>query len=742
MQPAKPITKKLRLASCALITTSLLSLNINAALECHRDQLVPTSKQNHSNASSLDRIDIYAGQVEGTQQIFTLSDNVEVSYQGQTIKTDIAEYNRETGQFTAPNTVSLESKAGKIEGLKGEFDLTERSATFSDAEFLLSDGSRGSASSMNFQESGQQKFEGVVYSGCPKDSTGWELIAPEIVLDQDSQRGYAKNVKLEFGNVPLFYLPYFSFPLNNQRKSGFLMPSFDSSDKSGFELGVPYYWNIAPHLDATFTPTFLTERGLQLQNEFRHLLPYSQGSVNLDFMFNDEKTGNGRHYLNIQDQLTSGDNWDFSLDLADVSDNNYFIDFGGSLASSAISNLNRSFSANYYGSFWRFSGLIQDYQVLDPRIMLNQEPYRRLPQLNFDLDYTLFEARSNESNFRQNLSLIASTELVNFSRDTGVEGVRVNLYPQIEHVLSTSALSLTTNLGIQHTRYELDANGQTLVTNSPSRTLPILNLDARLNLERPKAHRFLPDIVQPRAQYTYIPYRAQQDLPVFDTGLPDTTQNQLFNPERFSGIDRVGDTNQLALGLSSWLIGDQGSEKQLSANLGQIYYFDDRQVGLSNDFIQDASTSEIIAEAFWQPNSRLGIRSGLSWDPDLDTAFKRELGLSYRPSERKMLNLGYRFVAGGVDQTDIALRYPINKRMNFVGRWNYDRLNKTTLDRYWGVEYDTCCWSIRAISRKYLTDRSGNSDTTFLLQLELKGLSSVGARADRLLEDNIFIEQP
>jgi len=706
------MTKKDQLATSTILSLVFLTTSNFAALECNRDQLKTQNKQTLASTQESERVNIYADSVEGTQDLFTLTENVEVSYQGQKIKTDIAEYNRATGQFTAPNMVSLESKAGSIQGLEGEFNLTERTATFTDAEFLLTDGSRGSAESLNFQETGQQTLKGVVYSGCPKDSTGWELIAPEIVLDQDSQRGYARNVKLEFGNIPLFYLPYFSFPLNNERKSGLLMPSFDTSDKNGFELGIPYYWNIAPNLDATFTPTFLTERGLQIQNEFRHLLPFSQGNVNLDFM------------------------------LADVSDSDYFIDFGGSLSSSAISNLNRSFTANYFGNFWQFSGIIQDYQVIDPRIGIAQEPYRRLPQLNFDIDYPLFETVSNKNNFRQSLRLLTTTELVNFDRNNGVEGVRANIYPQIEHQFSTAALTLTSNLGIQHTRYELDANNIVLTNKAPSRTLPILNVDARLNLERSRAHRFLPDIVQPRAQYTYIPYRSQQDLPIFDTNLPDITQEQLFNPERFSGIDRIGDTEQLALGLSSWLIGSKDSENQLSANIGQIFYFDNRRVGLTEDFEQDSDTSEIIAEAMWQPNSRLGIRSGLSWDPDLNSSIKREIGFSYRPSEKKMLNLGYRFVDGSVDQTDIALRYPINRRMNFVGRWNYDRLNKSTLDRYWGLEYDTCCWSIRAISRQYLTDRSGNSDTAFLLQLELKGLSSVGARADKLFEDNIFIDQP
>jgi len=240
-------------------------------------------------------------------------------------------------------------------------------------------------------------------------------------------------------------------------------------------------------------------------------------------------------------------------------------------------------------------------------------------------------------------------------------------------------------------------------------------------------------------QYTYIPFRAQDNLPIFDTDLPDITQNQLFSPWRFSGLDRIGDTHQVALGISSRLLGGENSQT-LSFDLGQILFFDERKVSLNPQNTAANNSSLLVGEVFWRLNKRLALRSGLSWDANDNNHAKRNLAFSYRPDERRLLNLGYRSVRDRLDQTDLAFRYPINERFNLVGRWNYDRLNSTTLDRYWGLEYDTCCWGIRAISRRYISDRDGNSDNAFLLQLELKGLSSVGARADLLLKDSIFTD--
>jgi LPS-assembly protein len=167
-------------------------------------------------------------------------------------------------------------------------------------------------------------------------------------------------------------------------------------------------------------------------------------------------------------------------------------------------------------------------------------------------------------------------------------------------------------------------------------------------------------------------------------------------------------------------------------------FLENRKVKLNETDPSENSSSLLVGEAFWRLNQKWSIQSGLSWDSENNNHEKRNFAFSYRPEERKLLNMGYRSVRGSVDQTDLAFRYPVNQRINVVGRWNYDRLNGVTLDRYWGLEYDTCCWGVRAISRRYISDREGNSDNAFLLQLELKGLSSVGARADRLLQESIF----
>ncbi len=705
---------------------SLLSLSSNLGSECPAPSLsTQVTKQTEADS---DKVSIYAKEVDGTKNIFSLKKNVELEYRGQVIKTDIAEYDADEGVFTTPNEVSLSSAQGEITGLTADFDLQARTANFKNAEFTFNDGTRGSADELDFTETGQQSLTNVIFSSCPKNHTGWQLVAPKIVLDQEESRGYAKNMRLEFANVPILYLPYFTFPLNNQRKSGFLIPNISTSDKSGLEISIPYYWNFRENMDITATPLYLTDRGVQFQNEFRHLSNFSNSSLNYDILFKDSKRNATRSYLNFDNRLEFGENWDINVDISDVSDEDYFIDFGGSLTNTAITNLNREIAISYFGERWTTQAVFQDYQVLSPSINNFQEPYQRLPQITSNASWSNLGF--------DGLKLNLETELAYFRRKAGIQGLRASAYPQLEHSWSNNALSITSSAGLNLTQYSLE-NVALADKNSPSRSLPIFNVDARLFLEREVAGGLLPQTLEPRIQYTYIPFRDQSNLPIFDTALPDLTQNQLFSPWRFSGLDRIGDTHQIALGLSSRLLGN-ASGQSLRFDLGQIYYLSDRKVSLSSTQIDEQASSLLVGEGFWRINDKWSLQSGLSWNSESNQHAKRNFAFSYTPNERTLINMGYRSVAGSLDQTDIALKYPINDRINLVGRLNYDRLNSVTLDRYWGLEYDTCCWSIRTISRRYISDREGNSDNAFLIQLELKGLSSVGARADKLLQQNIF----
>ncbi len=705
---------------------SLLSLSSNLGSECPAPSLsTQVTKQTEADS---DKVSIYAKEVDGTKNIFSLKKDVELEYRGQVIKTDIAEYDADEGVFTTPNEVSLSSAQGEITGLTADFDLQARTANFKNAEFTFNDGTRGSADELDFTETGQQSLTNVIFSSCPKDHTGWQLIAPKIVLDQEESRGYAKNMRLEFANVPILYLPYFTFPLNNQRKSGFLIPNISTSDKSGLEISIPYYWNLRDNMDLTATPLYLTDRGVQFQNEFRHLSNFSNSRINYDILFKDSKRNATRSYLNFDNRLEFGENWDINVDISDVSDEDYFIDFGGSLTNTAITNLNREIAINYFGERWTTQAVFQDYQVLSPSINNFQEPYQRLPQITSNASWSNLGF--------DGLKLNLETELTYFRRKAGIQGLRASAYPQLEHSWSNNALSVTSSAGLNLTQYSLENVAQA-DKNSPSRSLPIFNVDARLFLEREVAGGLLPQTLEPRIQYTYIPFRDQSNLPIFDTALPDLTQNQLFSPWRFSGLDRIGDTHQIALGLSSRLLGN-ASGQSLRFDLGQIYYLSDRKVSLSSTQIDEQASSLLVGEGFWRINDKWSLQSGLSWNSESNQHAKRNFAFSYTPNDRTLINMGYRSVAGSLDQTDIALKYPINDRINLVGRLNYDRLNSVTLDRYWGLEYDTCCWSIRTISRRYISDREGNSDNAFLIQLELKGLSSVGARADKLLQQNIF----
>jgi len=397
------------LKRCLLLAAFVSVIGLDAS-ECAISDNKSLTHQtaNTKDTSATEKISFFAEEVVGTRQKLSLKTDVEMRYQGQTIRTDIAEYDASTGTLTTPNKVSLSSEQGAITGLTADFDLVEQTANFKNAEFEFSDGTRGSAGELDLSANGVQNLKQVRFSGCPKDHTGWELIAPDISLDQNKQRGYARKMRLEFANVLLLYLPYFSFPLNNQRKSGFLMPNIGTSNKSGLEMSIPYYWNIRPNLDATLTPRWLTDRGLQLENEFRHLLPYSNGIAKFDILFNDKKRSSSRHSLNILNRLEFGQNWDLDIDISDVSDNNYFVDFGGNLNKTAITNLNRELNLSYYGKVWNIQGLIQDYQVIDPRISNFNEPYQRLPQITTQASWP--------QSWLAGLSVDLDTELVNFRR--------------------------------------------------------------------------------------------------------------------------------------------------------------------------------------------------------------------------------------------------------------------------------------------------------------------------------------
>lgn len=603
---------------------------------------------------------------------------------------------------------------------------------FTGAEFSLgSNNSRGAADNVLINDRGELQLGDVSYTTCPPGSDDWELEADDIKLDTREGVGTAHNIKLRFQGVPILYSPYLSFPIGDARKSGILTPEFGSAGRSGNEIRVPFYWNIAPNYDATITPRRLSDRGLQLQSKFRYLTEKSDGVVDAQYLGDDDIVDRKRQLVSLQHRTLFGRMWRNQIDYTEVSDDQYFEDLGGSLSAASQTHLNRSIRFDWYSDTISFFGQVQEYQTLDDAILAVDEPYRRLPQVLF---------RGYWPDKVLGLAVGFESEFVDFDRDVGVTGWRANLVPIVELPIEGTGWFVNSAVAWDHTRYEL-SDTQPGAESDPTRTLPISSIDAGLVLERSlngstSGRRI--QTLEPRMLYVHIPFRDQDALPVFDTITPDLNLVQLFKKNRFLGVDRIGDTDQVSLGVTSRILDVASGKELVTATIGQTRYLSDRQVTLPGVSPTDLETSDYIAEVRFLLYENLNFDFGHQWGTGDSGTTRSEARLQYRPSMNKILNLAYRFRRDSLEQGDLSWSWPIGTQWNFVGRYNFSFRDHETLEQFFGLEYESCCWGLRLISRRHISTRDGTRDSSFGLQLVLKGMSSIGTAADKLLERGIL----
>jgi len=333
-----------------------------------------------------------------------------------------------------------------------EFAYDSGRIRFEGAEFEVgADNARGAASILEISQDGRLRLAEVGYTTCPPESNDWIIEAGEIELDSKSGVGIARSVRLRFQGVPILYSPYLSFPITDARKSGILTPEIGSTGRSGNELSVPYYWNIAENYDATITPRLLTERGLLIGTEFRYLFANSDGILELEYLPDDTQIDDSRHQLRFEHETLFRNGWRNHVDLRDVSDDQYFEDLGGSLSLSSITHLNRSIAFDFLGENWSLLGRAQDYQTIDSAIVPEDEPYQRLPQLY---------ARGYWPDNVMGLTYALDTELVYFDRDVGVTGWRFNAAPQVTLPVEKPGWFVTPALTTCRTRWRARTNNR------------------------------------------------------------------------------------------------------------------------------------------------------------------------------------------------------------------------------------------------------------------------------------------
>ena len=640
---------------------------------------------------------------------------------------EAARYDPEQRALFLEGGVRYEDTGTQIHSDLAEFGYGTGRIRFEGANFSLgSSNARGAAEALEINENGTLSLDGVEYTTCPPGSEDWLLHGKSIVLDTREGVGTAKGMKLQFKGVPILYLPYISFPIGDARKSGLLTPEIGSSGRSGNEIRLPYYWNIAPNYDATITPRLLTSRGLQLETSFRYLTRRNEGSITADYLPDDNIVDQARHQLRFGHRTLWDNGWRNRINFREVSDSQYFEDLGGSLSMSSITHLNRHVSFDYYSEHLSFFAQAQDYQTIDDAILSTDEPYRRLPQV-------LVNAHWPASFFKLGLD----SELVNFDRDTGVTGWRFNATPSVEIPITRPGWFFTPAIALDYTQYDLN-NTLPGEATDPTRTVPVTSVDTGLVLERTMSSAGRIQTIEPRLLYVNIPYRDQDGLPVFDTIAPDINLVQLYRKNRFLGADRIGDTEQVSLGVTTRVLDLDTGREMMTATIGQTRYFGDRDVALPGMPVSTFEKSDYIAQVRFGLFENVNFDLGHQWGTGADGTTKSEARLQYLPANNKILNLAYRFRRDSLEQGDLSWSWPMGTRWNFVGRYNFSFRDEEVLEQFFGLEYESCCWGLRLVSRRHISTRDGTRDSSFGLQLVLKGMTSVGTAADKLLERGIL----
>jgi LPS-assembly protein len=649
---------------------------------------------------------------------------VKVRQGDRTLLANEAHYDSATQAFDVSGDVSFRSPGMRLAGESAVWNA-DGGGRFVKAEFELpARPARGHAESIVLAPDGKLELGRVEYTACPAGRPDWLLRARRIDIDQAAQQGVGRSVELDFKGVPILYLPIISFPVGDARKSGFLFPSFGTSNRNGFEFGVPYYWNLAPNYDATLTPGYLSKRGATLGTELRFLTEGSRGEFLSDWVPSDASAQRDRSYLRFTERSDLTARLRFDTNLAQASDSNYFSDFGLGPEGTSVTYLQRVARLTYLDAHWRAIGLVEQFQTIDQTVAAADRPYTRAPQLQVRGRWTEGSGPGFE----------VGAEAVDFVRDTGVEGLRYGLAPMASYAWRTPGAYFVPALGYRALAYTL-RNAPAGVDDAPSVSAPVATLDTGLTFERDAGHRI--QTLEPRVVYTYIPYRDQSALPVFDTGLPDLNLIQLFRTERYVGGDRIGDANQLAMGATTRLVDTDSGRQLLSATLGQIYYFTPPRVALPDQPVPAANSSDLVGQLDVTAYRHWNVQVGEEWNPHTRDSVLSEVRVQYHPAGNEVANVGYRFRRGLLEQVEGSFAWPVADAWNLYARHVYSLRDHAALDSFAGVEYQACCWRVRLVGRRYVNSFAGTRDTSISLQLELNGLSSVGERAGAFLERSI-----
>lgn len=688
-----------------------------------------------TEAVDLDVINLEADMAAASpDRVFTLSGDATIRYGMHRLQASDITFRQKTGEVEASGGIRFAGPEIVVSGDSALLQTGQERGELKQLTYALPrQHARGGAELLSLEGAYRQHLEKAFYTTCSPGNRDWLLSAREVELDQAEGTGVARDAKVTFKGVPILYTPYISFPLDDRRKTGLLLPKVGTTEKTGVDISLPWYWNIAPNRDATITPRLMSDRGIMLGGEFRYLTHSSRGSINAEYLpSDDEFGGEDRSLVTLRHHGYLTERLEASILASDVSDETYFEDLGTDLVQTSQTSLERTARTTYHGQSWRLGLVVQDFQNLDVTLAPEDRPYRQLPQVVFDYfpDQRLLGIKAE---------LLAEFNHFSHSDNSVVKGSRLDLQPRFSLPVQHAGWYVEPAVGVRHTAYTLDntAPGQ---DTDPARTTPVASLDAGIFFERSGSFRSRPYIqtLEPRLFYLYVTEEDQQDLPVFDTGNYDFNFWTLFRENRFNGPDRMGDANQLALALTTRILNPDNGQQLLSASLGSLLYFRDRTVTLPGENVDLDNSSDLIGELDLSLTRFWSVRAEVLWNPHDSHTERSNYRLQYRRGPRQLVNLGYRFRDGIQEQADVSFLWPLYRHWHAVGRWYVDLDSNETIEALAGLGYEHCCWGLQLLGRSYINSEGSDRTTAIFLQLELKGLGKLGTSVDGALERGIL----
>ncbi|GHC16417.1 LPS-assembly protein LptD [Kushneria pakistanensis] len=658
-----------------------------------------------------------------------------------------------------------------VRGDQGQVALNSDAAEIDQAHYVAHQQRlRGDAGQLARLEDGRYRLRDASFTTCEPQSSLWKLVSSDITLDQERGYGTATHARMEIEDVPVFYWPWVRFPIDDRRLTGFLWPSISYGSEAGLDYAQPFYLNLSPNYDATITPRYISGRGEALGGQLRYLFDEDAGTLEGNYLGHDnggddnDFKGEDRWFVRYAHDGRFSPRTTYNLRYGGASDGDYFDDFGQTFEEQDTDNLERLARLNYQGTTWNLQARARGYQKLDEPLRDDDKPFYELPALlasaRWDQAGGFYEEfNSSATYFWRDVNYSDSSIIPQES----ATGARVHMAPAVGFRRSPSWGFFEPRAQLMATQYDLDWHGRNDTSgfdDSPNRVLPVLSVDSGLIFERDTSMfgRDWRQTLEPRLYYAYAPYRDQSELPQFDSREQPLSYSQLWSPYRFSGSDRIGDTNKVSYGVSTRFLEDDTGRERLGLSVGQSHYFEDRRVvdaRFEDRIINEQSDlfyrntrdrSPIVAEADWQISDRWSARQSFFYDDHRNRTEKTSSYLTYQDTDNLILNLGYRWTVQDFDpfgdqddrltynreEYDVSAAYRLTPAISLLGRYLYDQTNNRTLETLAGVRFDDCCYGVQLAWREYIDDNStariddDDRKHGLFLSFIFKGLGGVG----------------